>query len=55
MKKYFKHLVLILLAGLANLIIGVLFIFLCPIIAYFAESEGLSVKYKDIWEFNYEF
>lgn len=55
MKKYFKHILLILLSGLVNLIIGILFIIFCPIIAYFAESEGLSVKYKDIWEFNYEF
>jgi len=55
MKKYFKHLFLILGAGIVNLIIGILFILLCPIIAYFAESDGLKLKYKDWWEFNYEF
>lgn len=55
MRKYFKHLFLILAAGIVNLIIGIVFILLCPIIAFFAESNGLSVRYKDIWEFNYEF
>ena len=55
MRKYFKHLFLILVAGIVNLIIGILFILLCPIIALFAESNGLSVMYKYIREFNYEF
>ena len=45
MKKYFKHLFLILFVGIVNLIIGILFILLCPIIAYFAESDGSRIKY----------
>ena len=55
MKKYFKNLLLILLAGLLNLVIGILFIVLSPIIAFFTENEGLTIKYKDWWSFNYEF
>lgn len=55
MKQYFKHLLLILLAGLVNLVIGIIFIVLVPVIAYFAKNEGLKLKYKDWWEFNYEF
>lgn len=55
MKKYFIHLLLILLAGFLNLVIGILFIGLSPIIAFFTENDGLTIKYKDWWSFNYEF
>lgn len=55
MKKYFRKLMLVLVAGILNLIIGILFIGLSPIIAFFAENDGLTIKYKDWWRFNYAF
>lgn len=55
MKKYFIHLLLILLAGLLNLFVGIVLIVLSPILAFFTENDGLTIKYKDLWSFNYEF
>ena len=55
MKKYFKHLLLLLLAGILNLFVGIVLIVLSPILAFFIEHDGLTINYKDWWSFNYEF
>ena len=55
MKKYAMYFIIILGSGLAALLLGILFIVLCPILPFFAKEDKISIKITDRWEFNYEF
>ena len=55
MKQYFRKLMLVLIPGLGALLVGIIFVLLSPLLAYFAKDNGLSIRLNDLWEFNYEF
>ena len=55
MRKYFRKLLLVLIARLDTLLVGTIFALLSPLLAYFATDDGISIRVNDIWEFNYEF